>query len=265
MSSGESNYEHLLFETHDRVATITINRPEAANGLNQKMGDELAHVAQACDFDKSIKAVILTGNGRFFSAGGDVKSMDELGDSKAAGLKRLADTLHRAISSFARMDAPLIVAVNGVAAGAGFSMAIMGDLVIASDQAAFTMAYSNVGLSPDGSSSYYLPRLVGLRKAQELMFTNRKLDAQEALDMGLVTKVVPGAVLMDSALEYAAMFKSGSVGSNASIKQLLLATLNNSLETQMELESRSIAACAGSVDGNEGITAFAEKRKPSFS
>jgi len=259
------NFEALTFQQDGAVAIITLNRPKAANGLNAQMGLELRRAAKFCDSSDDIRAVIITGSGRFFCAGGDVKEMFTHGDNVGGAIKNLADDLHMAISTFSRMNKPVIMAVNGIAAGAGFSLAVSGDIVIAADTAALTMAYTKAGLSPDGSSSYFLPRLVGLRRAQELMFTNRTLSAQEALDWGLVTQVVPSDDLMSSALELAENLAAGAVGSNAAIKSLLLTSFENSLETQMELEGRLIAACAASPDGREGISAFVEKRPPEFS
>ena len=264
MNHPITEYKTLNVEQKDKIVIISLNRPNDANGMNYLLAQELGRAAQACDGNSSIKAVVLTGMGRFFCAGGDVKAMAGFGDSVAVEIKRLADELHRAISTFARMKAPLIVAVNGVAAGAGLSLAASGDLVIASEAASFTMSYTAVGLSPDGSSSYFLPRLIGVRKTQELMYTNRRLTAQEALDWGLVNKVVPAASLMDEALLLADMFARGSAESNARVKKLLLATFSNGLETQMEMEGRYIAECAAGSNGREGIQAFVEKRSPKF-
>jgi 2-(1,2-epoxy-1,2-dihydrophenyl)acetyl-CoA isomerase len=260
-----ANFKTLLFNIDKRVATITLNRPNAANGMNLALTTELAMAASLCDKNADLKAVILTGSGRFFCAGGDINAMQSAELGAGVGVKQIADELHKALSIFARMNIPLICAVNGTAAGAGFSTAISADLVIASESAKFTMAYSNVGLSPDGSASYYLPRLVGVRKAQELMFTNRLLSAQEAMDWGLLTRVVADDKLIDEANTLAQSFVNGAKGSNASIKKLLLASFNNGLETQMELEGRAISANADSVDGREGVAAFLEKRKPNFS
>lgn len=260
-----STYETITFQQSGGIARIHLNRPQAANGFNEPMMRELALAAEHCDGDRSIKAVILSANGKFFSAGGDLKGMAEAGDARGTYVKHLADNLHRAVSSFARMDAPLIVAVNGMAAGGGFSLAISGDLVIAARSAAFNMAYSRAGLSPDGSSSYYLPRLVGLRRAQDLMLTNRTLSAAEALDWGLVTEVVDDEALQARADALAAQFAVGARGSNANIKKLLLATYGHGLEEQMEIEGRMVSACADSDDGREGIDAFLAKRAPQFS
>jgi 2-(1,2-epoxy-1,2-dihydrophenyl)acetyl-CoA isomerase len=163
------------------------------------------------------------------------------------------------------MDAVLITAVNGVAAGAGFSIAVTGDLVLAAESASFTMAYTRAGLSPDGSSSYYLPRLVGIRKTQELMLTNRTLSAADASQWGLVTEVVPDAELADRANQLADQMAATSRQSNGAVKALLLATFKNGIEEQMELEGKLIAAAADSTDGREGVDAFMAKRKPEFS
>jgi 2-(1,2-epoxy-1,2-dihydrophenyl)acetyl-CoA isomerase len=161
-----AEYQTLSFEQSGPIARIVLNRPEAANGMNDVMTRELAEVARRCD-GADTKVVVLTGAGRFFCAGGDLKSMAASPLGPGPFVKGIANDLHRAISTFARMDAVLITAVNGVAAGAGFSLAVAGDLVLAADSASFTMAYTKAGLSPDGSSSYYLPRLVGIRRTQD--------------------------------------------------------------------------------------------------
>jgi 2-(1,2-epoxy-1,2-dihydrophenyl)acetyl-CoA isomerase len=163
------------------------------------------------------------------------------------------------------MDAPLIVAVNGTAAGAGFSVAISGDLVLAAESAKFAMAYTAAGLSPDGSSSFFLPRIVGMRRAQELMLTNRRLTAAEALEWGLVSQVVPDAELAKASTALAKQLAQGPTRAFGVVKKLLATSFQESLETQMELEARGISAMAGSVDGREGIDAFLSKRAAKFS
>jgi len=230
-------YETLIFKQQDKVAFITLNRPDAANGISAKMSEELVEVAGYCSNDASIRAVVLSATGRFFCAGGDLREMSDFGDQGSAKVKLLADNLHQSISSFSRMDAPIIVAVNGIAAGGGFSLSIIGDLVIAAQSATFTMAYSRAGLSPDGSSSYFLPRLVGLRRAQQMAFTNNVLSASEALDWGLVSRVVADQELRKVATEMAVELAEGPQGSHATIKKLLLNTWHNDLETQMNEEA----------------------------
>ena len=258
------DFETLEFTVADKIARITLNRPDAANGLNLQMSEELRQAAVLCDTNPTIKAVVLTANGRFFCAGGDLKAMVSFGDAVGQNVKTLADNLHMAISTFSRMAAPLIVAVNGMAAGAGFSLAVTGDYVIASDKAAFTMAYTKAGLSPDGSSSYFLPRLIGLRRTQDLMLTNRMLSSQEALEWGAISRVVEAEALMPAAMELAQNLAAGSLRSHAIVKKLLLASFGNGLETQMEIEGRYISQCASSADGQEGLAAFSEKRAPKF-
>ena len=255
----------ITFERRDRYAVITLNRPHAANAITPSMASELAYAATTCDNDRSIKAVLLTAKGKYFSAGGDVKFMASEGERLDVEIKRMADDLHRAISTFQRMHAPLIVAVNGICAGAGLSLAVTGDLVLAAESATFKMAYTQIGLSPDGSSSYFLPRLIGLRKTQELMYTNRILDSSEAQAWNLVTSVHSDALLTDAAFGLTERVAAGHLQAHQAIKQLLLTTFHNGLETQMESEGRLIAACAASENGREGVRSFVEKRQPKFS
>jgi 2-(1,2-epoxy-1,2-dihydrophenyl)acetyl-CoA isomerase len=257
-------FENLLFDLSDHVARITLNRPNAANGIDLALGRDLMQVAIRCDEDPDVRAVLLTGAGKMFCAGGDLKSFASFGDDLPAALKELTVYLHAATSRLARMDAPLVVAVNGAAAGAGMSLAVAGDLVVAAASAKFTMAYTAAGLSPDGSSTYYLPRLIGLRRTQELMFTNRRLSADEALEWGLVNRVVPDEALLDEAGKLAAQLAQGPTRAHGTLKTLLDASFSGTLETQMELEARGIAAMAGTPDGKEGIQAFLEKRRPTF-
>jgi len=259
------SYDTLLFDHSDGIATITLNRPDEANALDMVLARELMDAALACDDDGRTRAVLLTGSGAMFCAGGDLKYFHSLGaDRVNRTLKEVATYLHVAISHFQRMRAPLIIAVNGTAAGAGMSLAISGDLVLAAESAKFTMAYTAAGLSPDGSSSYFLPRLVGLRRAQELLFTNRRLSAAEALDWGLVTQVEADDALADTARALAARLADGPTGAYGMVKSLLIDTYDNSLESQMELEGRIIADRAAGRDGLEGIDAFVNKRAPVF-
>jgi len=259
-----SNFEHIIFEKQGAIARLALNRPDAANGLDSLMASELKQAAQLCSGDPELKAVVLSASGRFFCAGGDIKEMMSHGDEVGAAVKSLADDLHSAISTLSRMQAALIVAVNGVAAGAGFSLALIGDIVLAAESSSFTMAYTRAGLCPDGSSSYFLPRLVGLRKAQELMLTNRTLGAQEACALGMVTRVVADDDLAAQAEQVASDLANSARLSTAYVKKLLLASPGNDLEAQMELEGQLVSRCAASPDGREGIRAFVDKRQPEF-
>ena len=256
--------ETLRLTRNGPVATIELNRPEAGNCLDETLGRELSEAAAALEVDDSVRAVVLTASGKFFCAGGDVKAMASFGQQVVRRVKGVADAAHHAVSSFVRMRAPVIVAVNGVTAGGGVGLAMAGDIVLAAETARFTLAYTNVGLSPDGSSTYVLPRLIGLRRTQELLFTNRTLSAQEAQEWGLVTRIVADAQLRDEALTLATKLANGPHGSHAAIKQLLLKTFDNSLESQMEDEGRLIARRSGTREGQEGIRAFCDKRAPNF-
>ena len=258
------NYSTLLFNVDAGIAQITLNRVESANSMNMAMGRELLEVAKHCEQDADIRAVILTGAGQFFSAGGDLKAFANFGDAISEGLQELTDYLHAAVSIFIRMPAPVIVAVNGAAVGAGFSLAMAGDFVLAADNAKFAMAYTTAGLSPDGGASYFLPRLVGLRRAQELMIGNRKLSATEALDWGLITRVCSAEKLMDETRELAQQLAGAATQAIGTVKKQLLVTFDNSPETQMELEGKAISHLASCKDGQEGIQAFLGKRRPVF-
>jgi 2-(1,2-epoxy-1,2-dihydrophenyl)acetyl-CoA isomerase len=254
----------LSFEVDGSVARLALDRPDAANAIDLPLARELMEAAIRCDEDARIRAVVLTGTGRFFCAGGDLKSFAARGDALPAALKELTAYLHAAISRFARMRAPLVIAVNGTAAGAGLSLAVVGDLALAAESARFSLAYTAAGLSPDGSSTWMLPRLIGLRRSQELMLTNRVLSAAEAQAWGLVTRVVPDETLAGEAAALAAQLAAGPTRAFGCVKSLLAGSFAEGLETQMEHEARAIAACAGSADGREGIRAFLDKRAAKF-
>jgi 2-(1,2-epoxy-1,2-dihydrophenyl)acetyl-CoA isomerase len=258
------NYKTLEFEVSDQIATITLSRLDAANSLNQQMGDELLMVANHCASNADIRAVILTAAGKMFCAGGDVAGF---ADSENPGelLRGITSGLHAAIQRFQRMDAPLVVAVNGIAAGAGMSIAISGDFVLAAESAQFTMAYTRIGLSPDGSSTFFLPRLVGALKAKELMIRNPLLSAVEALELGLVSQVVSDDELMGAARGLAGKLAAGPTRAYGEVKRLVADSFNSSLDAQLEHETRAIANLANySEDATNGIAAFMAKEKPDF-
>lgn len=258
------SFKAISFQKAGGIARIQLIRPERANALDEQLARELAMAALMCDSDRTIRSVVLTALGRFFCAGGDVRSILAADTARAAKVKNLADLAHRAVSSFARMRAPLVVAVNGAAAGAGLGLAMCGDLVLAAKSARFTMAYTAIGLSPDGAATYYLPRLIGLRRTQELAFTNRILTADEALEWGLITKVVPDLDLEREAQELAQQIAAGPLDAHGNVKTLLSGTYASGLEAQMEMEGRLIAAQSVSADAQEGLNAFANKREPRF-
>ncbi len=259
------SYENLDFDVVDGLAVMTFNRPDAANGMSLAMTKEMFEISIHCDQNPAIRALVVTGNGRFFSAGGDLKGFHDAGDEVGSLLKEMTTYLHAAISRFARMDPPVIAAVNGMAAGAGLSFASSCDVVFAGRSAVFTMAYTAGGLSPDGSSTYFVPRAIGTKRAMELMLTNRRLSADEALEWGLVTRVVDDDTLLDEAMEFGRQLASGPTKAYGAVKRLLSASLGESLESQMEHEAREIAQLASdTADAREGVAAFLEKRPPEF-
>jgi 2-(1,2-epoxy-1,2-dihydrophenyl)acetyl-CoA isomerase len=261
----QTNFHTLLFAVRGEVAHLTLNRPEAANAINVELARELEEAALICDQDPAIRAILLTGAGRIFCGGGDLRSFAAADPAALPGLlKRLTFHLHRAIYLFARMDAPLVIAVNGNTGGAGMSLAAAGDIVIAGESSRFTLAYTRVGLSPDGSSTYFLPRLIGLRRTLELALTNRTISAREAEAWGIVTRVVADAEVAAQAESIAAELANGPTRSYGAVKRLLYACANTTLDEQMELETETIANVARSEDSQEGIRAFLAKRAPVF-
>ena len=258
-------YKTMAFELRDNVAWITLNRPDSLNALTLDSTKELHDMANRCGSDRAIRAVVLTGAGdRAFCAGGDVVSFAEDSARIDLLLKEMTTYLHTAISRFAWMDAPLIAMVNGVAAGAGLSLVACCDLAVAADTARFTSAYTQIGLSPDGSSTYFLSRVIGTRRAAELYLTNRTLSAQEALDWGLVNQVVATNALQDTVAALASKLAQGPTRAHGGVKRLLLMASQDSLESQMERETRQIVELSQSSDGREGVRAFVERRKPTF-
>jgi 2-(1,2-epoxy-1,2-dihydrophenyl)acetyl-CoA isomerase len=257
-------YQHLLVERAAQVATITLNRPDALNALDLALGRELFQAALEVDEDPGIRCVVITGAGKAFCAGGDVKGFADNLPRIGVLIKELTTYLHGAVSRLCRSDKPVIMAVNGVAAGGGFSLALSGDVVVAAESARFTMAYSRIAATPDGSSSYFLPRLIGLRRALDLYFGNGILSAREALDWGLVTRVVPDAEFRTSVDALAQELAQGPTKAFGAAKRLLHQSTWESLETQMELEAQAIAASGHTRDFAAGVTAFTNKQTPTF-
>jgi len=248
----------------DHVAHLTLNRPEAMNSIDVDLARDLMYATLECDESADVRAVLITGNGRMFCSGGDLKTFAGKGETLPHYLKEVTTYLHAALSRLTRMDAPVVAAVQGSAAGAGLSLACACDFVLASAEAKLTMAYTRAGLVPDGSSTYFLPRIVGLRRALDLTLTNRVLSATEAMELGIVTRVVPTAELVDQARALAGELAQGPTKAFGAAKRLLHSGWTGTLETQMELETRAIADIARTADAQEGIAAFTQKRAPEF-
>ncbi len=260
----ETTYETIQLHFAAGVATITLDRPAQFNALNLQMSKDLLDAAIRLDEDPGVRCVVLTGAGKAFFAGGDLSGFGAAGDSRGALLKEMTTYFHGAISRLGSINAPVIAKVNGVAAGAGFSTMLACDLAVAATSAKFTMAYTRAGLTPDGSSTWFLPRTVGLRRAQELTLLNPTLTADQALDWGLITKVVPDAELDAAVAEMAAMIAAGPTLTLGRAKRLLRESADHGLETQMEREARAIAASSLTADGREGVAAFLGKRAAVF-
>ena len=257
-------YKTLAFDIANGVARISLNRPTAANALNHEMCGEFFDAVITCDEHEDIRAVVLTSEGAIFCPGGDLKYFSEQKEELGARLEEITGLLHAAISRMAHMDAPVVGAINGMAAGAGFSLATACDITIAGQSAKFTLAYTAAGLSPDGSATWNLPRLIGLRRARELMLTNRVLSAKQAREIGVIDRVVPDDTLQNEALAQAKTFATGPTKAFGATKRLLQETWNGELETQMARETQTIVDLTRSADAREGIDAFAHKRKPNF-
>lgn len=263
-SSHTGCSQAALCEIHEGIANITLNRPDAGNAVNLEMAKDLMAISLECETARDLRVVTLTGAGSMFCVGGDLKAFAAQGEKLPAYIRETTSYLHLATSRLAQLDAPTIAVVRGAAAGAGFSLACSCDLVLAAESATFLLAYTKIGLVPDGSSTYFLPRLVGYRRALELALTNRKLSAQEARDWGLVTEVVADHDLLSRANAMAALLASGPTRSFGATKRLFQSSWGESLEKQLELESQEISAASGRVDGQEGIAAFLQKRAAKF-
>lgn len=257
-------YDTLRYDEGDcGVVTLTLNRPSAANAITAEMAAELLDAAQRCQTHQA-RVVVLAATGRFFCAGGDLGGFAALGEGLPVALRNMAADLNAALLCFAGMDAPLIAAVNGTAAGAGLSLVCAADIAVAAESARFVSAYTAAGLTPDGGATYALVRHVGLRRAQELVLTNRVLTAAEALSWGLLTRVVAEDSLQEEVAGLARSFAEGATGALGASKRLLHAAWLTNLQAQLDAEADGVAAAAGGPEGTEGIGAFLAKRAPAF-
>jgi len=256
--------ESILTQQHDAILEIALNRPEAYNALNLDVMMGLSDVLASAATDESIKGIMLTGKGKAFCAGGDLKWISQQAGDAGSTLHRLAPQFHIAIMEIRRMGKPVVAAINGIAAGGGFSLALACDFRVMAESAVLRQAYSSSGLSIDGGGTFALPRLVGLARALEIAAFDQPISSAQALAWGLVTKVVQDSSVIEESLSMLQGLAKSSTHSFAWSKRLLTESLNNTLETQLELEREGISDCARHRDGQEGIRAFVEKRKPVF-
>lgn len=256
----------VRYETQESIATITLSRADQYNAINADLGRELALAVREAARQEAIRAVLIIGSGRAFSAGGDVRAMAEavsLG-TPAQTVHAIVEAAHLAVTAIREIPKPVVAALNGVAAGAGLGLALACDLRIAAAGTQLLTAFLGVGVSPDSSTSFFLPRLVGLSKATELFFLNRPLSAEEAHQLGLVCKVVAPEKLQEESLTLARTLAQGPTLALGRAKQLLLQSFSHTLPEHLTQEAYLVTASSLTEDFREGVTAFVGKRKASF-
>jgi 2-(1,2-epoxy-1,2-dihydrophenyl)acetyl-CoA isomerase len=254
----------ILLDRAAGIATLTLNRPESFNAINLGLAQELIAHMLALAADANTRAIVITGQGAAFCAGGDLKWALAHPQGPAAAFRNLAGQVHMAITEIRRIPKPVIAAINGVAAGGGFSLALACDFRIMSSAADLRQGYTSAGLCLDAGGSFMLPRLVGLARALEIAALDDPISAEQALAWGMVNRVVEPGQVRNAAVEFANRLARRSLNSFACSKKLLNEAFETTLETQMEHEREAIAACAEHPDGREGLRAFHEKRKPTF-
>ncbi|MFZ5882849.1 MAG: enoyl-CoA hydratase/isomerase family protein [Chloroflexota bacterium] len=254
----------VLVQQDGSLLEITLNRPEAYNAFDLEMVTALSKAFAEAATDDAVKGVLLTGAGKAFCAGGDLKWISQQAEAAGAVLHHLAPQFHIAITEIRRMAKPVAAAINGVAAGGGFSLALACDFRVMAETAVLKQGYTSNGLSIDGGGTFALPRLVGLARALEIAAFDEPISAAKAWEWGLVTKVAPESEVRKEALEMLERLSQTALHSFGWSKRLFLESFHNTLETQLELERQGISACAAHPNGQEGLRAFVEKRKPLF-
>ena len=256
-------YATLLYEVADGVATITLNRPDVRNAFNDQMAEDLQAALKAAERDVTVRCVVLTGAGAGFSAGQDLSALRERGPD-ISFRQHLQHTYNPIVTKLSSVEKPVIAAVNGAAAGAGFGIALACDFRYASDRAKFLMAFIGIGLAPDSGTSFFLPRLLGLGRALELAYTNEVVDAPTALSLGLVNKVLPPDQLMPATLELARKLAQGPTTGFGLTKRAMNYALAATLPEALDYEAHLQEIAGRSADHLEGVNAFLEKRAPRF-
>ena len=255
--------EVIKYSVAGGVATIALNRPHVMNAMDGEMMQQLRPVAEAVEKDPTVRVVVLRGEGAAFMAGGDVAVFHQRLDELPELIVTWGREMHAAFLALRRMGKPVLASVHGAVAGAGFSLMCAADLAIAASDTRFTLAYANIGASPDGGSTYFLPRLVGYKKSMEFIMLPDRFDAETARQHGLVNWVVPGDKLAEQTALIAQRLAAGPTRAFAEAKCLVNQSLEP-LRMQMEQELQAFSRCASSADLKEGVTAFVEKRKPVF-
>lgn len=256
--------DSVLVERDGPVTIVTLNRPDVLNALDQELSERFLEAVRAAEADSSVRCVVIRGAGRAFMAGGDVRGFhrDLAKIDQVSG--DLIETFHEAVEIVVRMPKPVVASLHGAVAGAGLSLALAADLAIAADTAVFTLAYANIGINPDGGSTWFLPRVVGRRRAMELAMLADRFDAAKALDLGIVNRVVPEGSLEAETTALAERLAAGPTRAYATTKMLISGSFDRTLQGQLDLERESFVDGTATRDFREGVTAFVEKRKPDF-
>jgi 2-(1,2-epoxy-1,2-dihydrophenyl)acetyl-CoA isomerase len=256
------SYEKILFKKEGPIATITFNDPEKLNPMGIKMAENIRSALEECGRDKEVRAIILTGAGRAFSAGGDLREIRE--NVPPLVFRDGIALVFKVVLAIADLEKPMIAAVNGPAVGVAFNMALACDIIVASEAASFSEIFVHIGLIPDGGAHFLLPRIVGLAKAKELIYTGKIISAKEAETLGLVNQVVPPDKLDSAALEWATRLAKGPTRAIGMAKKILNMSFQSSLADIIEIETEMQTLLRETEDHKEGVAAFFEKRAPSF-
>ena len=258
-------YDYIDITEANGIVTITLNRPEKLNAFIGHMRRDLAEALEQAGSDRSARVVIITGAGRAFCAGGDLTYMSELIERRdTEEFSRLLGSARRVVTVIRQMTKPVIAAVNGPASGAGCNLALACDLRVASTEASFSQSFVKIGMHPDWGGTYFLPHLVSPNKACEMFFLGEAIDAQEALRLGIVNRVVPPEALSEATMELAGRLRDAPAISIAAAKQAVYLSQSAELEELLRYETEAQLRCFESEDGREGIRAFLEKRPPKF-
>jgi 2-(1,2-epoxy-1,2-dihydrophenyl)acetyl-CoA isomerase len=252
----------VLLERKNEIATVIMNRPKFYNALSPELIEELIQVLQECEADPNVKVIVLTGAGKAFCAGGDLTYIESI--SNVVDGRKYIVSAGRITSTIFNLEKPVIAMVNGVAAGAGFNLALACDIVFCTTSVKFVQSFAKVGLLPDCGGTYLLPRLVGLQKAKELMFTAEPIDADKALQLGIVNRVVREEELGEVTYEFAEKLSKAAPIAISLTKKILNQSYNLTLENSLELEADLQSICLQTMDNKEGVAAFKEKRNPVF-
>ncbi len=259
--------EVVIVNKTDGVTTITLNRPRQLNALNDQMARDLREVLESA-VESDTRVVVIKGSGEHFMAGGDVgffhQGLQFSAVERESLLNDLISLVHQSVQIIRSIPVPVIGVVHGNVAGFGMSLMSSCDLVIADENSLFVQAYTNIGVTPDGGNTYFIPRLIGAKRFMAMTLLNQPLTAAEALAAGLISQIVPAGGLEATADKVTAKLAAGPTKAYANVKQLVNSTFGNSLQQQLDAEQASFTSCALSSDFAEGVTAFVEKRKPEF-